>query len=75
VIAEAQTTAIVKVEAALVALRCHRGHARSLIGQGANVADDIASMQVPLHIRRPHLPEFSRASGARKEVEFCVESP
>lgn len=46
-----------------------------MIGEVANVADVIANMQVPLHICRPHSPEFSGASGAQKEVEFGVESP
>jgi len=44
-------------------------------GEVADVADVTANMQVPLHIGRPHSPEFSRASDARKEVEFRVESP
>jgi len=46
-----------------------------VIDEVADVADVIANMQVPLHIWRPHSPEFSGASGARKEVEFGVESP
>ena len=46
-----------------------------MIGEVADVAEVIANMQVPLHIWQPHSPEFSRASGARKEVEFRVESP
>ena len=46
-----------------------------MTGELVDVADVIANMQVPLHIFRPHSPEFSRASDARKEVEFRVESP
>lgn len=46
-----------------------------MTGEVADVADAIANMQVPLHIWRPHLPEFSGASDAQKEVEFRVESP
>lgn len=46
-----------------------------MIGEVADVADVVANMQVPLHISRPHSPEFSGASGAQKEVEFRVESP
>jgi len=46
-----------------------------MTGEVADVADVIANMQVPLHIWRPHSPKFSRASNARKEVEFRVESP
>jgi len=44
-------------------------------GEVVDVAEVIANMQVPLHIWRRHSPEFSRASDARKEVEFRVESP
>lgn len=46
-----------------------------MIGEVADVAEVIANMQVPLHIWLPHSPEFSRASDAQKEVEFCAESP
>ena len=46
-----------------------------MTGELAKVADVIANMQVPLHIWQPHSPEFSRTSGAPKEVEFRVESP
>ena len=46
-----------------------------MTGELADVADVIANMQVPLHIWRPHSPEFLGASGARKEVEIRVESP
>ena len=46
-----------------------------MTGELADVADVIANMQVPLHICRPHSPEFTRASDGRKEVEFRVESP
>ena len=46
-----------------------------MTGEVADVAEVIANMQVPLHLCRPHSPEFSGASGARKEVEFRVESP
>jgi len=46
-----------------------------VIGEVADVADVIANMQVPLHLFQPNSAEFSRASDAKKEVEFCVESP
>ena len=46
-----------------------------MTGEAADVADVVANMQVPLHIGRPHSPEFSRVSDAKKEVEFRVESP
>ena len=45
------------------------------MGEAADVADVIANMQVSLHILLPHSHEFSGASSAGKEVEFCVESP
>ena len=46
-----------------------------MIGQVANVADVIANMQVPLHIWRPHSPEFSANSRGQNEVDSCAESP